>query len=152
MYSRKRNEEDDKKVNKFLVFFMLNLLMGSSVACAMERKITLSVNWNEPDGIIFYYTLPGNTTIHSLKQRIGTSLLNNEELIARYLYLKLIVGNDNVVIQDSECIKNLFDAYQSNEYALFAFFNNKRQTTEPIDDPSIEGNDIPEPAKKKRRR
>lgn len=154
MLLRKRREEDDSLSLCYLLCIVSLLLASSTLSFCMEQKVTISIEWirlSSPT-TYFYYTLPSNTTIHTLKQKVDASLLNHEKLKATYMYLQLIVGNDHLVIQDSEYIGNLFDTYQSHKYKLVTFFNNKRKTVDPIDDPSLEIDEIPEPATKKVRR
>lgn len=160
MCSRKRNAEDDShlnSMNKFLVFFMLNLLVSSSVACAMEQTITTSVSWSRLPlaPITFYYTFANTATIYDLKTQLIASLQaqlpNNHVLHYHNLKLELVLLEKHMVKQPNQrSIRWLYALYKSSEYKVTII--NKRKTIDPIDDPSIEADDTPEPAKKKIRR
>src|SRR5690606_26720535 len=143
--------------NKYYLLHMLSLLLNSSIAVAMEQKITTSVSWQSSTNghITFYYTLAYTDSIYNLKTQLISRLqkLNPNSRILHHhnLELELMLRNSTMQVADRNSIGSLFSFYEHKKYKL-TIINNKRKAIDPIDDPSLEVDNVLEQAKKKRKR
>jgi hypothetical protein len=157
MFLRKIKKEDDKL---FLCYLscILSLLASSVLSFCMEQKTSAAISWQSSTNgnidITFYYTLAHNVTIYDLKTQfipnLQAQIPNSRVLHHHNLTLELIPLYCMMKARNRN-FSGFLPSFEEHKHYELTIINNKRKSIDPIDDPSLEVDDIQEPIEKKRK-